>query len=209
MSKQTITGSAEPSLDFRALFESAPGLNLVLTVDLKIVAVSDTYLRATMTQRQAILGHGIFEVFPDNPDDPTATGVGNLRTLWSGCGGIRPRMRWRSRSTTFAAPKTEGGGFEDRYWSPVNSPVLGPDGEVDYIIHRVEDVTEFVQLKRQGVKQEKLAQEMHVRREQMEAEIFLRRRSYRRPTASYDRPMKSWGCSRTAWNNGCRTERWN
>jgi signal transduction histidine kinase len=32
--------------------------------------------------------------------------------------------------------------FEERYWSPVNSP--------DYIIHRVEDVTDFVRLKQQG-----------------------------------------------------------
>jgi len=32
--------------DFRLLFEGAPGLNLVLTPDLKIVAVSEAYLRA-------------------------------------------------------------------------------------------------------------------------------------------------------------------
>jgi hypothetical protein len=32
-----------------------------------------------MTVREEILGRGLFEVFPDNPDDPEATGVGNLR----------------------------------------------------------------------------------------------------------------------------------
>ncbi len=61
--------------DFQALFESAPGLYLVLTPALKIVAVSDAYLKATMTKREKVLGRGLFEVFPDNPDDPTATGV--------------------------------------------------------------------------------------------------------------------------------------
>ena len=65
--------------DFRALFESSPGLYLVLTPDLIIVAASDAYLQATMTRREEILGRGIFEVFPDNPDDPAATGVDNLR----------------------------------------------------------------------------------------------------------------------------------
>jgi hypothetical protein len=30
------------------------------------------------TERQAILGRGIFADFPDNPDDPHATGVRNL-----------------------------------------------------------------------------------------------------------------------------------
>ncbi len=71
-------------------------------------------------------------------------------------------------------PEAEGGGFEERYWCPVNSPVIGPGGEVIYIIHRVEDVTEFLRLKQRGVEQEKQAQAMRVRGEQMEAEIFLR-----------------------------------
>jgi PAS domain-containing protein len=56
--------------DFRALFQSVPGLYLVLTRGLLIVAASDAYLRATMTERQEIIGRHLFEVFPDNPDDP-------------------------------------------------------------------------------------------------------------------------------------------
>src|SRR6185503_2982462 len=66
------------SIDFRALFESAPGLYLVLSPSLVIVGVSDAYLQATKTKREDIMGRGIFDVFPDNPDDPEATGVGNL-----------------------------------------------------------------------------------------------------------------------------------
>jgi len=52
--------------DFRLLFESAPGCFLVLALDLTIVAVSDAYLRATMTRRGDILGRPLFDVFPDN-----------------------------------------------------------------------------------------------------------------------------------------------
>ena len=44
------------SPDFRALFESAPGLYLVLTPELQILAASDAYLRATMTTREASSG---------------------------------------------------------------------------------------------------------------------------------------------------------
>ena len=54
-------------VDFRALFEAAPGLYLVLDPDLRIVAASDAYLQATMTRRGEIMGRGIFDVFPDNP----------------------------------------------------------------------------------------------------------------------------------------------
>ena len=70
--------SAQPG--FQALFQSTPGLYLVLAPDLTIVAVTDAYLHATMTKREDILGRGVFEVFPDNPNDPSATGVRNLRT---------------------------------------------------------------------------------------------------------------------------------
>src|ERR1700694_3548093 len=165
-----------PTPNFQALFQSAPGLYLVLTPDLDIVAVSDAYLRATMTKREEILGRGIFDVFPDNPDDPSASGVRNLRTSLE-------RVLHDKTSDTMAVqkydirkPESEGGGFEERYWSPVNSPVFTPDQEVAYIIHRVEDVTEFVRLRQQGIEQEKLTQELRTHAGQMEAEVYLRAR---------------------------------
>jgi hypothetical protein len=65
--------------DFKAVFESTPGLFLLLSPDLIIQAVSDEYLAATMTRRADILGRPLFDVFPDNPNDPTANGVSNLR----------------------------------------------------------------------------------------------------------------------------------
>src|SRR4051794_33509583 len=67
--------------DYRVLFEAIPGLYLVLLPDdpvFTIVGVSDAYAAATITERQKILGHGLFEIFPDNPQDPEATGVQNL-----------------------------------------------------------------------------------------------------------------------------------
>jgi len=163
-----------PAPDFRALFESAPGLYLVLTADLRIVAVSNAYLAATMTARPDILGRGIFDVFPDNPDDPAATGVRNLRASLE-------RVKQFARPDAMAVqkydirrPESEGGGFEERFWSPLNSPVIGADGQVEYIIHRVEDVTEFVRLKQAGREQEKMTEALRIRSERMEAEVFQR-----------------------------------
>jgi len=42
--------------DFKKIFESAPGLYLILLPDLTIVAVSNSYANATMTKREEILG---------------------------------------------------------------------------------------------------------------------------------------------------------
>jgi len=71
-------------------------------------------------------------------------------------------------------PASEGGAFEVRDWSPVNSPVFGENGQLLYIIYRVEDVTEFVPLKQLGTEQEKLTEEFRVRAQRMEAEIYDR-----------------------------------
>jgi signal transduction histidine kinase/ActR/RegA family two-component response regulator len=162
------------SPDFRALFEAAPGLYLVLTPDLFIVAVSNAYLNATLTTREEILGRNIFDVFPDNPDDPTASGVSNLRASLT-------RVLQTCEPDTMAVqkydvrrPALEGGGFEERYWSPVNSPVCGSNGELTHIIHRVEDVSEFVRLRQSGRAQEELAHQLQGRAERMEAEIYQR-----------------------------------
>lgn len=147
-----------PALNFQALFEGAPGLYLVLRSDLTIVAVSDAYLRATMTQRENILGHGLFEIFPDNPDDPHATGASNVRASMQRVLKRRMPDRMEVLKYDIRKPLEEGGAFEERYWRPLNTPVLGQDGQVDYIIHQAEDVTEVVRLERRDVDHENAEQ---------------------------------------------------
>lgn len=166
--------TALPAPDFRALFESAPDLYLVLTPELTIVAVSDAYARATMTKREEVIGRGIFDVFPDNPDDPVTEGVRNLRASLERVRQNRVVDTMPVQKYDIRRPEAEGGGFEERFWSPVNSPVFGPTGELAYIIHRVEDVTEFVRMKQAGVKQQQLTNEFQTQVEKMESEVFLR-----------------------------------
>jgi len=133
------------TVDFRALFDSSPGLLLVLDQHLFIVAVTDSYLRATMMRREDIVGQHLFDVFPDNPDD--ATGVSNLRKSLERV--IRDKTRDEMGVQKFCI-RGAGDELEERYWCPVNTPILGAGGRVKYIIHCVEDVTEVVRLKAGG-----------------------------------------------------------
>jgi PAS domain-containing protein len=107
--------------DFKSLFETAPGPYLVLLPDFTIAAVNDAYLKATMTEREAILGHGLFEIFPDNPDDNKADGVLNLRASLN-------YVLQHKQPHTMAVQKYDirrpDGVFEERYWSPLNTPVF-------------------------------------------------------------------------------------
>jgi PAS domain S-box-containing protein len=135
------------SPDFKLLFESVPGLYLILSPDLIILNASDTYLRATMTKRDEIIGHHLFDVFPDNPNDADATGTKNLKASLDRVIEKHIPDIMRIQKYDVAKPGSQGKIFEERYWSPVNSPVLDKSGKLVYIIHRVEDVTEFVKLK--------------------------------------------------------------
>ncbi|HEX7704891.1 MAG TPA: ATP-binding protein [Thermoanaerobaculia bacterium] len=135
-----------------SLLEAAPGAYVVLDPDFVIVAVTDAYLRATLTVREEIIGRVMFEVFPDNPDDPEATGTRNLRAslttvLETGAPHAMPLQKYDIR-------RPDSGEFEERYWKPLNTPVL-IDGRVEYIIHSAEDVTNLVRIEHlQGVNEQ-------------------------------------------------------
>jgi len=161
-------------LDFKELFESAPGCYLVLDPELTIVAASDAYLASTMTKRDDIVGRHVFAVFPDNVAEPGATGVSNLQASFD-------RVLRDAKPDTVAVqkfdirrPESEGGGFEVRYWSPVNSPVVREDGSVAFIINRVEDVTAFVRLKQVEADQDRVTASLQERTAQMEIDIIRR-----------------------------------
>ncbi len=128
-------------IDFWAVFESAPDAYLLLAPDpprFTILAANESRLRLTMTGRAEIIGRPLFEVFPDNPTDPNATGGKKLQesldeVLRSG----KPHRMGLQRYDI----RTPNGEFEERYWDPLNTPIFEESGNLIYIVHRVEDVT--------------------------------------------------------------------
>ena len=200
-SSPSSTPRPRPAPDFRCLFDSILSPLLILTPDFTIVEVNHAYLTATGTRR-SIVGRPIFDVFPDNPDDPSADGVTNLRRSLEAVvstgrtdtmalqrydiptDGDAPGEGAVGGDAEDAGESQDGGtggrgGFVERYWSPVNTPVLDADGRVTHIIHRVEDVTEFVRLRRAGRERERAAAEAQMRAEGMEIDLFVRAREIR------------------------------
>ncbi len=135
------------SLDFVAIFAAAPGPLLVLapTADYTILAANDAYLAATLTRREQLIGQKLFDAFPDNPADPTATGVRNLRlSLEHVLRMAQPHAMAIQRYDI----RRPDGTFEQHHWAPINTPVFEQDGRgIAAILHHVQDVTEFVRLK--------------------------------------------------------------
>jgi PAS domain S-box-containing protein len=179
MSPAFLQNDYPTGLDFRLLFESSPNPYLVLRPDppkYTMVAVNDSYLSATGTQCEEILGLGLFEVFPDNPSDPSATGVGDLHTSLDRV--IQERTQDVMGIQKYDIPRRGPGesGFEVKYWSPVNTPVFDKQGAIAYIIHRVEDVTEFILLREQSSQEATRIEKVQAKADRMEAEVLQRAR---------------------------------
>ena len=132
---------AQEAVDFKAVFDKSVALQLLLDPAFVIVGVSDAYLAATRTERGRILGHHLFEIFPDNPNAGHADGVHNLRASL---------LRVMQNRGPDAMPiqkydiRLPNGRFEERHWRPLNWPILGEDGYVQWIVHQVEDVTALI-----------------------------------------------------------------
>lgn len=129
-------------VDFRSLFETLPGLYLVINndPDYTILAASDAYLKAVVKKREETIGFPLFKVFIPNPDDPKGDSNKIIdesikRVLRSKITDQMPLVKYDVEIPT------SKGGLEHRYWTAYNSPILNKNNEVMYIVHRAEDVT--------------------------------------------------------------------
>ena len=130
-------------IDFEAVFHALPGAVALLTTDLVFADTNEAYLTLSGRTREQVVGRYLFDVFPDNPGDPAASGMRNLHA------SLR-RVVAGGESDSMALQRYDvedperPGVWEERYWSPVNVPVFGPDGALVLVLHRVEEVTELI-----------------------------------------------------------------
>ncbi|MDB5662575.1 MAG: hypothetical protein JWN59_913, partial [Sphingomonas bacterium] len=142
---------------FRTLFDAAPTpFLIVVPPDWTIVAANQAWLQVTNTTLEGQIGRKLFEVLPDDPDDPHADGVRNLsaslqQVVTSRATDVMSVQRYPVRGPD--------GHLVERWWSAVNTPVSGDDGEVACIIHRIEEVTQLVQLQGEAEAMRQLARD--------------------------------------------------
>lgn len=125
---------------FRKEFEGSSHPYLVLDPrpGLHIVDLNDAYGRVTLIERTAVAGRPLFDVFPDNPDDADADGVSNLyASLRAASDSGRPHAMPVQRYDV----RDANGRFVERYWRPVNTPLLDEDERLVFLLHHVENVT--------------------------------------------------------------------
>ncbi|MEU1696116.1 PP2C family protein-serine/threonine phosphatase [Streptomyces hirsutus] len=154
------------AIDYAAVYHALPGMVAILTPGLVYADVNEAFLEGTGLSREELLGRYLFDVFPDNPNNPSSSGARNLhasllRVVATGERDTMALQRYDVES------REHPGEWEERYWSPVNTPVLSSDGSVVLIVHRVEEVTELMRARdRAGIDQGRV----------LEAELYTRAR---------------------------------
>jgi PAS domain S-box-containing protein len=130
-------------IDYESVFRNLPAPVMVLSPDFRILDSNSAHRALSGKSREELVGQLVFDAFPDNPSEPGVSGTSNLgeslrRVMDTG----RPDAMALQRYDVEILEKP--GAFEERYWCPLNVPVHRPDGEVDYIIHLVEEVPELI-----------------------------------------------------------------
>lgn len=156
------------------IFHSVPDLYMILSPDFTIVEASDAYVKATLVNRKDIVGRFLFDVFPDNPNDAEATGTRNLRHSLENVLKTKTSNTMAVQQYDVRDPESLHHEFTIRYWSPINIPILNEKNEVLYIIHRVEDVTDFIKLQEKENQQDRVQEALKSKATLMEREIYHR-----------------------------------
>ncbi|TNM67358.1 GAF domain-containing protein [Streptomyces sp. NP160] len=166
-----------PQPDFRRVFDETPAPLLLLTPDFTIVHANRARLEATATTLEATVGRNLFEVFSMNPDDPAADGLVNLRDSLT-------EARETRRPVTMAIQKYDiplpDGTWAERYWSPRNVPVLDDGGRVVWLLHRSDDITDYVHTREQVRASAEQNEVLRERADRVEADLFTRTRELER-----------------------------
>jgi PAS domain-containing protein len=137
----------DDQVDFELVFQLLPGMCLILDPDFTILAQNDEHAVATLSTAKNVIGQNLFAIFPDNPDQSGADGVSYVRA------SLLKVLKTRqpdSMPIVRYDVKAESGPYQERYWQITNTPILGEDGYVRWIINRAEDVTELMGLRQKA-----------------------------------------------------------
>jgi PAS domain S-box-containing protein len=129
-----------PDLDYAAWFATMPSPYVVVRPDLVIVEANQAYLEATGRTREELVGHRLFDAFPESKGT-----AGGMRKAKESLERVLESGKPDSMILHYDIPVAgRPGEFEERWWSPVFTPIFGADGKVEHIFIRSDDVTEFV-----------------------------------------------------------------
>lgn len=132
-----------PQIDYEAVLQQIPIPIVLLTPEFVIADMNLAYLQVAGRTRDELLGRDVFDAFPDNPGNPSVTGVSDLSASLNRVLATGKPDAISMQEYDVEVPGSPGQ-FAKRFWCPVNAPVFGPDGDVVMIVQCVEEITDRV-----------------------------------------------------------------
>ncbi len=130
-------------IDFHSLFQALPERYVVfepISPTFIMTVASDAYLEVVGKSSEEVLGHGLFEVFPDTSEKALKTGKGDLQTSLENV--IKTKQPDSTGVIRYDLPD-KNGKLQVRYWQATHYPIF--DGkELVGILQSTADVTELV-----------------------------------------------------------------
>jgi PAS domain S-box-containing protein len=129
---------------YKSIFQNSRAAQLIVAPDAPVYTmldVNDAYLKATHSTREALIGKGVFTVFPGNPSDEVSKNI--ERTIFSFDQAIVTKKPHTMYNYRYDIPIAGTNDFEERYWTTSNTPVLDERDNVQFFIHSPENVTQL------------------------------------------------------------------
>jgi two-component system cell cycle sensor histidine kinase/response regulator CckA len=159
--------------DFRAMFESMPGFNLVLSPESRIIAASNACLQAANLTQVQIVELPLSDALPSWVTRSGPRAVKEIEASFRRV--LNNRTQDATATLQSVLPQANGAEntYKEIYWKAVNSPVVSSNGEVLYIIVSVQDVTAETQSALQSAHESQSCNELRSQIEVLRTEISL------------------------------------
>lgn len=166
------------TLNIFKIFEVSPTPTIIVKANsphFSIVGFNTAYNEVTNLKNEYVIGQGLFETFPDNPHDKKySKGTTLLKESFDRV--IETRKTDTIAYLQYDIPIRGTDNFEVKFWQPKNIPVLNEEGEVEYILHTVTDITNIsnseIKLQASEIKYKELIQSMNAIIWEADAETF-------------------------------------
>lgn len=132
-------------IDFHEVFINNPAPQLILAADSPRYTVLDanpSYLAATRTSHENLIGRPIFEAFPTNPERSDIKNVEHALNSFDYA--VQTKKAYIIPEFQFDIPVPGSTAFEERFWTAVNTPILDSNAQVKFLIQSSIDITERV-----------------------------------------------------------------
>lgn len=131
-----------PTIDEIAfIYQASPTASLVLKPDaphFTILVVNDAFLKSTQTVHSALIGREVANAFPTNPED-IAHGMENIQQAFAHV--LKLKTPHRIKNYKYGVATAKSTRLDIRYWRIDTYPLLDRNGDVEYIVQSLEDIT--------------------------------------------------------------------